>query len=161
MEARLEVIRIAEWLAVEPAPEPKPKVTPDEWRARIERYQQRFLTRKRVKVEDYKADMMQALNVYTPEQLRRRHTCPQRDTDVVRARSFRRPRRWALMAALVVVSLAGAGTLWQSPLVCHKIKENMTRSELSSAVVPARPAMREPPLLPQSPAVREPPPSRR
>ena len=109
MEARLEVIRIAERLAVEPAPEPKPKVTPDEWRARIERYRQRFLTRKRVKVEDYKADMMQALNVYTPEQLRRRHTCPQRDTDVVRARSFRRPRRWALMAALVVVSLAGAG----------------------------------------------------
>ena len=33
----------------------------------------------------------------------------QRDTDVVRARSFRRPRRWALMAALVVVSLLGAG----------------------------------------------------
>ena len=157
LEARLEVIRIAERLAVEPAPEPKPKVTPDEWRARIERCRQRFLTRKRVKVEDYKADMMQALNVYTPEQLWRRHTCPQRDTNVVRARSFRRPRRWALMAALVVVSLAGAGALWQSPLVRHKLKENMTRSELSSAVVPARPAMREPPLLPRSPAMREPP----
>jgi hypothetical protein len=151
LEARLEVIRIAERLAVEPAPpppapEPKPKVTPDEWRARIERYRQWFLTRKRVKVEDYKADVMQALNVYTPEQLRRRHTRPQRDTDVVRARSFRRPRRWALMAALVVVSLSGAGALWQSPLVRHKLKENMTRSEPSSAVVvPPRPAVREPP----------------
>jgi hypothetical protein len=157
LEARLEVIRIAERLAVEPAPKPKPKVTPDEWRARIERYRQRFLTRKCVKVEDYKADMMQALNVYTPEQLRRRHTCPQRDTDVVRARSFRRPRRWALMAALVVVSLSGAGALWQSPLMRHKLKENMTRSEPSSAVVLARPAMREPPLLPYSPAMREQP----
>jgi hypothetical protein len=157
LEARLEVIRIAERLAVEPAPKPKPKVILDEWRARIERYRQRFLTRKRVKVKDYKADVMQALNVYTPEQLRRRHTCPQRDTDVVRARSFRRPRRWALMAALVVVSLSGTGALWQSRLVRHKLQENMTRSEPSSAVVPARPAMREPPLLPQSPAMREPP----
>jgi hypothetical protein len=153
LEARLEVIRIAERLAVEPAPEPK--VTPDEWRARIERYRQRFLTRKRVKVEAYKADVMQALNVYTPEQLRRRYMCPQRDTDVVRARSFRRPRCWALMAALVVVSLSGAGALWQSPLMRHKLKGNMTRSEPSSAVVPARPAMRELPLLPQSPAMRE------
>jgi hypothetical protein len=167
LEARLEVIRIAERLAVEPAPpplasEPKPKVTLDEWRVRIERYRQWFLTRKRMKVEDYKAAVMQALHVYTPEPLRRRHTCPQRDTDVVRARSFRRPCRWALMAALVVVSLLAAGALWQSPLVSHKLKENMTRSEPSSAVVvPPRSAMREPPLLPQSPAMREPPPSRR
>jgi hypothetical protein len=153
MEARLEVIRIAERLAVEPAPEPKPKVTPDEWRAHIERYQQRFLIRKRVKVEDYKADVKQALNVYTPEQLRR-----QRDTGVVRARSIRRPRRLALPAALVVVSLLGTGALWQSPLVRHKLKEYMTGSGQSSAdVVPPRPAYREPPLLPQSPAYREPP----
>ena len=86
MEARLEVIRIAERLAVEPAPEPKPKVTPDEWRARIERYRQRFLTRKRVKVEDYKADMMQALMstlqnscgaAYVPPTRHRRGACPQ------------------------------------------------------------------------------------
>jgi general secretion pathway protein A len=107
--------------------------------------------------------VMQDLNVYTPEQLRRRHTRPpQRATDVVRARSFRRPRRLAIMAALVVVSLLGAGVLWHSPLVSHKLKENMTRSEPSSAVVvPPSPAVREPPLLPQSPAVREPPPSRR
>ena len=158
LEARLEVIRIAERLAVEPAPEPKPKVTPDEWRARIERYRQRFLTRKRVKVEAYKADVMQALDVYNPKQLRRRHTRPQRDTDVVRARSFRRPRRLAWLAALMVVSLLGAGALWQSLLVRHKLKENMARSEPSSAdVVPPSPAYREPPLLPQSPAYREPP----
>jgi hypothetical protein len=153
LEARLEVIRIAERLAVEPAPELKPKVTPDEWRAHIERYQQRFLIRKRVKVEDYKADVKQALNVYTPEQLRR-----QRDTGVVRARSIRRPRRLALPAALVVVSLLGTGALWQSPLVRHKLKEYMTGSGQSSAdIVPPRPAYREPPLLPQSPAYREPP----
>ena len=162
LEARLEVIRIAERLAVEPAPplpapEPKPKVTPDEWRARIERYRQRFLTRKRMKVEDYKADVMQALSVYIPEQLRRHHTRPQRDTDVVRARSVRHPRRLALLAALVVVSLLGAGALWQSPLVRHKLKEYMTGSGQRSADVPPSPAYREPPLLPQSPAYREPP----
>ncbi len=105
---------------------------------------------------------MQDLNVYTPEQLRRRHTRPQQDTDVVRARSFRRPRRLALMAALVVVSLLGAGALWHSPLVRHKLKESMTRSEQNSAiVVPPSPAYREPPLLPQSLAVRESPPSSR
>ena len=167
LEARLEVIRIAERLAVEPAPpplapEPKPKVTLAEWWARIERYRQWSLTRKRVKVEAYKADVMQDLHVYTPQQLRRRHTRPQRDTDVVRARSFRRPRRWALMTALVVVSLLGAGALWQSPLVSHKRKEYTTRSEPSSAVVvPPSPVYREPPLLPLSPAVREPPPSSR
>jgi general secretion pathway protein A len=107
-------------------------------------------------------EVMQDLNVYTPEQLRRRHTRPQRDTDVMRVRSFRRPRRLALMAALVVVGLLGAGVLWQSPLVRHKLKEYMTRSEPSPAVVvPPSPAYREPPLLPQSPAVREPLPSSR
>jgi general secretion pathway protein A len=107
-------------------------------------------------------EVMQDLNVYTPEQVRRRHTRPQRDTDVVRARSVRRPRRLAWMAALGVVSLLGAGALWQSPLVHHKFKEYMTRSEQRPAdVVPPSPAYREPPLLPQSPAVREPPPSSR
>ena len=163
LEARLEVIRIAERLAVEPAPpppapEPKPKVTPDEWRARIERYRQRFLIRKHVKVEAYKADVMQALHVYSPEQLQRRHRGPQRYIDVVRALSIRCPRRLALLAALVVVSLLGAGALWQSPMVCHKLKEYMMRSGQSAAdVVPSSPAYRELPLLPQSPAYREPP----
>jgi len=107
-------------------------------------------------------EVMQDLNVYTPEQLRRRHTRPRRDTDVVRVRSFRPPRRLALIAALVVVSLLGAGALWQSPLVRHKLKEYMTRSEQRPTdVVPPSPAYREPPLLPQSPAVRELPPSSR
>jgi hypothetical protein len=150
LEARLEVIRIAERLAVEPAspppaPEPKPKVIPDELRGRIERYWQRFLTRKRV-------------NVYTPEQLRRHHTRPQRDTDVVRARSVRHRPCLALLAALVVVSLLGAGALWQSPLMRHKLKEYMTGlGQRSTDLVQPSPAYREPPLLPQSPAYREPP----
>jgi general secretion pathway protein A len=107
-------------------------------------------------------EVIQDLNVYTPEQLRRRHTRPQRDTDVVRARSFRRPRRLALVAALIVVSLLGAGIVWQSPLVSHRLKAYMTRSEQSPAtVVPHEPAYREPPLLPQSPTYRESPVSRR
>jgi hypothetical protein len=82
----------------------------------------------------------------------------ERDTDMVRTRSVRRPRRLALMAALVVVSLLGAGALWQSSLVSHKLKEYIPRSEASSVVVvPPSPAYREPPRLPHSPAVREPP----
>jgi hypothetical protein len=125
LEARLEVIRIAERLAVEPAspppaPEPKPKVIPDE--------------------------------------LRRHHTRPQRDTDVVRARSVRHRPCLALLAALVVVSLLGAGALWQSPLMRHKLKEYMTGlGQRSTDLVQPSPAYREPPLLPQSPAYREPP----
>jgi len=106
-------------------------------------------------------EVMQGLNVYTPEQLRRRHTHPQRDTDVMRSRSVRRPRRLALMATLVVVSLLGAGALWQSSRVSHKLKEYGTKSEPSPTAVPPSPVYRELPLLPQSPAVREPPPSRR
>jgi hypothetical protein len=98
-------------------------------------------------------EVMQDLNVFTPEQLRPRHTRSQPDSDVVRARSFRRPRRLVLMAALVVVSLLGIGALWQSPLVSHKLKEYMARSASSPAdVVPPSPAYREPPLLPQRPA---------
>jgi hypothetical protein len=64
--ARFTVVKLAEWKAVEPTPpqpEAKPKVTPEEWAARIERYRQRSLTRKRVKVEDYKADVMQDLEL--------------------------------------------------------------------------------------------------
>src|SRR5689334_7987533 len=105
---------------------------------------------------------MQDLKVYAPEQMQPRHTRSQRETDVVRARSFRLPRRWAWMVALVVVSLLGAGALWQSPLVRHKLKEYVTRPEQSPPVViPPSPAYREPPLLPQSSAVHESPPSRR
>jgi general secretion pathway protein A len=54
-------------------------------------------------------EVRQDLHVYTAEQLRRRHTRPHRDTDVVRACRFKRPRRLAWMAALAVVSLLGAG----------------------------------------------------
>ena len=47
-EARFEVVRIAERLAVEPTPEPPPpepkrKLTRDEWQAKIERYRQRCI----------------------------------------------------------------------------------------------------------------------
>jgi general secretion pathway protein A len=108
-------------------------------------------------------EVIQGLNVYTPEQLRRHHTRPQRDTTVRHTFGFRHPRRLALLAAVAVVSLLGAGVLWHSPLVSQKLKEYiMMKSEQSPAViVPSSPTDHEPPLLPQSPAVREPPPSRR
>jgi hypothetical protein len=65
---RFQVVRIAERLAVEPTPEPpapeqKSRLTPEEWAARIERYRQRSLTRKRVKIEDHKADVIQDLEM--------------------------------------------------------------------------------------------------
>jgi len=107
-------------------------------------------------------EVIQDLNIYTPEQLRRRHTRPQRDTTVVQAKGFRHPRRLAVLAALAVVSLLGAWALWHSPLVSQKLKEYMTRSEQSPTVIaPSSPAVREPPLLPQSPVVHEPSTSRR
>jgi general secretion pathway protein A len=105
-------------------------------------------------------EVIEELNVYTPEQLRRRHT-RQQDTTVVRARGFRRARRLALIGVLAVVSLFGAGLIWQSPWLSHKLKEYMTTSGQGPAVVPHSPAYREPPLLPHSPANREPPASRR
>jgi len=106
-------------------------------------------------------EVIRDLNVYTPEQLRRRHTRPQRDGTVGQTHGIRHPRRLALLAALAGVSLLGAGVLWHSPLVRQKLKEYMTGSEHSPAVVvPASPTYREPPLLPQSPAGREPPPRR-
>src|SRR5262249_14164734 len=44
-------------------------------------------------------EVMQDLNIYTPEQLRHRHKRPRQDTDVMRDRSSSRPHRWARMAA--------------------------------------------------------------
>jgi hypothetical protein len=58
LEARVAVTRLAQRLAVAPR-----QLTPEEWTMRIERYRQRLLTRKRVKVEDYKADVMQDLEL--------------------------------------------------------------------------------------------------
>jgi len=42
-------------------PPPKQPLTPEEWQARIDRYRQRKLSKKRVKVEDDKAEIMQDL----------------------------------------------------------------------------------------------------
>jgi general secretion pathway protein A len=105
--------------------------------------------------------VMQDLHVYTPEQVQRSHTRPQRDTPVRPASGFRRPSRRVVLAALAVVSLLGAGVLWHSPLVSQKGKESAMRSASSPAVVPPSPAYREPPLLPYEPAYREPPASHR
>jgi hypothetical protein len=105
--------------------------------------------------------VMQDLQVYTPAQLQRSHTRPQRDTPVRPASGFRRPSRRVVLAALAVVSLLGAGVLWHNPLVSQKGKESAMRSASSPAVVPPSPAYREPPLLPYEPAYREPPASHR
>ena len=63
-EARFEVVRLAQRLAVEPippppAPEPKRKLTREEWEARIERYRQRQLDRMRVGADDRIAQMLE------------------------------------------------------------------------------------------------------
>jgi len=63
LESRLQVVRIAQRLAVQPAPEKKPKKTPEEWLAGIEYYRSRTLTRKRVKVDDLKAGIIQDLQL--------------------------------------------------------------------------------------------------
>src|SRR5207237_8750176 len=60
----LQVIRIAERLAVEPtpeppAPEPKSSLSREEWQAKIERYRQRQLDRMRVHAEDEIAKKLQ------------------------------------------------------------------------------------------------------
>jgi general secretion pathway protein A len=101
-------------------------------------------------------EVIRDLNVYTPEQLRRRHTRPQRDTTAGLSHSGRRPHRLALLTALAIVSMLSAGALWYSPLINQRLREFTTRSEQNPAVVPLGPVYREPPLLPQSPAVREP-----
>ena len=105
--------------------------------------------------------VMQDLLVYTPEQLRRRRTPPQRDPTVRHAYSFQYPMRWVLLAALAVGSLLGAWVLWHSPLVSQQRQEATPRAEPSPAGVPTSPASREPPLLPQEPAGQASPASRR
>jgi hypothetical protein len=92
--------------------------------------------------------VMQDLLVYTPEQLRRRPMHPQRDATVRQAQGFKYPSRWILLAALAVGSLLGAGVLWHSSLVRHQRQEATPRAEPRPAVIPTRPAYREPPLLP-------------
>ena len=63
-EARFEVVRIAQRLAVEPPPESlgsqhKRRLSREEWEARIERYRQRQLDRMRVGADDRIAQMLE------------------------------------------------------------------------------------------------------
>ena len=105
--------------------------------------------------------VMQDLLVYTPEQLRRRPTHPQRDATVRQAHGFKCPSCRILLATLAAGSLLGVGVLWYSSLMSHQRQEATPRAAPSPVVVPTSPAYREPPLLPQEPAVREPPASHR
>jgi hypothetical protein len=64
LEARLQVVRLAQRLAVKPTPEPKEpeskrRLTREEWEARIERYRQRQLDRMRVSADDRIAKMLE------------------------------------------------------------------------------------------------------
>lgn len=56
LEARLEIVRIAQRLEVQSDPEPLPKETPEE-------YRHRTLSKKRMRVEDEKAEIMQGLEL--------------------------------------------------------------------------------------------------
>jgi hypothetical protein len=65
-EGKFEIVRRAQRLAVEPTPElptsepqKKPKLTREEWEARIERYRQRQLDRMRVSADDRIAKMLE------------------------------------------------------------------------------------------------------
>lgn len=63
-EARFTIARIAQRLAVEPpfkpkAPEPKRRLTREDWESRIERYRQRQLDRMRVDADDRIAKMLE------------------------------------------------------------------------------------------------------
>jgi hypothetical protein len=62
LEARLQVIRLAEQFAVTPEPtasRQKPRLTRAEWETRIERYRQRQLDRMRVSADDRIATMLE------------------------------------------------------------------------------------------------------
>ena len=68
LEARLEVVRIAQRLSVKPPPKPKEpeekrRLSREEWEARIERYRQRQLDRMRVQAEDHIAKQLQKLEL--------------------------------------------------------------------------------------------------
>ena len=74
------------------------------------------------------------------------------------SRHVMRPRRGAVAAGLVTVSLFGVGVVWQSPLMSRKLRE-YTAASVSSPlpVSPQRPIWREQPILPQRPIWREQP----
>jgi hypothetical protein len=68
LEARLEIVRIAQRLAVKPPPKPKEpegkrRLSREEWEMRIERYRQRQLDRLRVQAEDHIAKQLQKLEL--------------------------------------------------------------------------------------------------
>jgi len=101
---------------------------------------------------------MQGLNLYTPDTPMRHPTRHPRDAHRGDAIRVRRPRRVALGAGLVALSLLGAGVVLHSALARRTLMEETTRSGPRPLVVlPQSPVFREPPILPQSPVFREPP----
>jgi len=102
--------------------------------------------------------VMQGLNLYTPDTPMRHPTRHPRDAHRGDAIRVRRPRRVALGAGLVALSLLGAGVVLHSALARRTLMEETTRSGPRPLVVlPQSPVFREPPILPQSPVFREPP----
>jgi hypothetical protein len=64
LEALLETARIAERLALKPQLKEKPRLTPQEWQARIERYRQRQLSRMRVDADDRIALLLERFEAF-------------------------------------------------------------------------------------------------
>ena len=101
---------------------------------------------------------MQGLNLYTPDTAMSHPTRHPRDAYRGYAARVSRPRRVALVAGLVAVSLLGAGVVLHSALARRTLMEETMRSGPRPAVVfPHSAVWREPPLLPSTPVWREPP----
>src|SRR6266446_1737437 len=101
---------------------------------------------------------MKGLNLYTPDTPMRHPTRHPRDTHRGYAPRIRRPRRVALVAGLVTLSLLGAGVVLHSALARRTLLEATMRAGSRPSVgLPHSPVGHEQPLLPYSPVWREQP----
>ena len=87
--------------------------------------------------------VMQELNLYTPEKAGRPSIRQKREATGARIKGFMRSNRMALIAGIAALSLLGAGAILQSELTSGKLREYMTRTVLNPLAA-----------LPQSPSTR-------
>ena len=96
--------------------------------------------------------VMQGLNLYPAATPMRSSTRPTQEAHGEHAPWVRPPRRLALVAGIVALSLLGTGIVLHSSLARRTLWEETTKSGARPAVVvPQRPGWSDPPLLPQEP----------